>query len=109
MRDEVFVTVFVTAEKGYLSTVALVVENRNVGDDLIDAFSCQLVRFLGLYLKDGPLLLGREDHRMPGKHMQSVFSLQLFNFLQVKVTTHIKIFQKGKNALFGLLLMQNHM
>lgn len=43
MWDEVFVMVFLAAEKGYLAAVALVVENRDVGDDLIDAFCCQFV------------------------------------------------------------------
>ena len=41
--DEVFVVVFLASEIGYLSAVALVVENRDVGDDLIDAFCCQFV------------------------------------------------------------------
>lgn len=81
MRDEVFVVVFLATQVSYLSAVALVVEDRDVGDDLIDAFCCQFVGFFGLNLKDGPLLLGSEDHRMLRKDIQSVFSLQPINIL----------------------------
>ena len=99
VRYEVLVVVFLAAEKGYLSGVALVVKNRDVGDDLIDTFRCQLVGFLGLNLKDSPLFLGREDHRMPGKHIKLFFSLTTLNFIQVIFFTLIKMFQKSKNVL----------
>ena len=40
VRNEAFVMVFLAAEKGYLSAVTLIVQNRDVRYDLIDALCC---------------------------------------------------------------------
>lgn len=39
MRDEIFVVILLTSEKGDISSVTLIIENGDIGDDLIDAFS----------------------------------------------------------------------
>jgi hypothetical protein len=103
--DEALVPVLAASESLYVASVAVVVEDGDVGDDLIDALLSEEVGLLGLHLQDGAFLLSGEDHGVFGEDVQR--SLYGTHSIQSGQISSLYLPHECEQSLHALLL-PNH-
>ena len=77
--QETLVFILMTAQVFYLTRVALIMENWQIGNDLVNAFGGKSVGFPYLHLKNCSFLLSGVNHGVLWVYINDLLALDLFN------------------------------